>query len=186
MSLVDTLFTELGPDLIPTLLSLSTASLPFNVLSTSLHQVATYMHKFQGRLSPANLLHLQSLVAYLESLKKYTSSWKEETLQKLKAGSSGPQKTNPRTEVITLVELTRRLGKRVVNINLLEIEKYLKKSKVARKIAGYSEKQAERDAGTVLQCQLIKDTPNCSQAKKESNTFRGKGWCHPYIPSRIS
>jgi len=66
------------------------------------------------------MLHLKRLVIFLESLKAYAAKWKEE-------------KTNTKValpEVMTVGELIGRLGKKVAGINLMEVEVYLKKSKV--------------------------------------------------------
>lgn len=109
-------------DLIPTLLSLSTTKLPFSTLATSLQQVSIYVSKFRKRLSPVNGLHLKRLVTYLDALKKYALEWKEQCKDK-------PMKT----EVMSVLDLSARLGRRVTGINLLEIEAYLKKSKVSYK-----------------------------------------------------
>lgn len=115
-------------DLIPTLLSLSTARLPFSTLSTSLYQVGTYVAKFRTKLSSTNLLHLKRLVMVLEALKKYVLEWKEDHV---KTGKT-------RVEVMTVVELLNHLGRNVSNVNLLEIEGYLKLSKVHFPTAAYA------------------------------------------------
>ncbi|KAG6332133.1 hypothetical protein ID866_6952 [Astraeus odoratus] len=47
--------------------------------------------------------------------------------------------TRGTTEVISIPDYVQRLGCKVDGINLLEIEAYLKKSKIARKISGYAE-----------------------------------------------
>ncbi|KAJ6512039.1 helicase C-terminal domain-containing protein [Mycena vitilis] len=121
-------------NLIPTLLSLSTARLPFSTLSTSYQQVCIYVAKFKLKLSPDNLLHLKRLVLFLDALQKYALEWKE------KNGKADQSKV----EVMTAAELLERLGRRLGTINLLEIEAYLKSSKIARKISGYSDKEAEK------------------------------------------
>ena len=67
------------------------------------------------------MLHLKRLVVFLNSLKKYVDEWKEaRTKETFKA------------EVINVAELIDRMGKKVAGINLLEIESYLKRSKVCR------------------------------------------------------
>ncbi|KIM43305.1 hypothetical protein M413DRAFT_18375 [Hebeloma cylindrosporum] len=130
-------------NLIPTLLSLSTAHLPYSTLTTSLQQVLVYVSRFKTRLSPANMLQLKRLVVFLDSLKKYVGEWKD-----------GRAKEKEKTEVMTVAQLTERMGKKVAGINLLEIESYLKRSKVARKIAGYSDKQAEEEMDTAKKRQI--------------------------------
>ncbi|KAF8908999.1 helicase C-terminal domain-containing protein [Gymnopilus junonius] len=123
-------------NLIPTLLSLSSTRLSYATLSTSFHQVCTYVARFKTRLSPANMLHLKRLVVFLNALKKCVEEWRD-----------ARTKEKERTEVMTVAQLMDRLGTKASGINMLEIETYLKKSKVARKIAGYSEKQAEQENG---------------------------------------
>ncbi|KAF6757547.1 helicase C-terminal domain-containing protein [Ephemerocybe angulata] len=131
-------------NLIPTLLSLSTTKLPFSALSTSLQQVAAYVQKFRTRLSAANMLHLKRLGVFLDALKKAVLHWRTERLAAL-AAPVGKSQRPDKAEVMTLVEFMGKLGKKASSINLLEVEGYLKKSKIARKIAGYSDKQAEKD-----------------------------------------
>ncbi|KAF8208705.1 DNA repair helicase [Mycena galopus ATCC 62051] len=127
-------------NLIPTLLSLSTARLPFSTLSTSFQQVCIYVSKFRTKLSAANMLHLKRLVMFLDALQKYAFEWK-----------GGNTKANaPKAEVMTAAELVVRLGRKASGVNLLEIEGYLKKSKIARKISGYSDKEAEKQSDPKL------------------------------------
>ncbi|KAG6841256.1 hypothetical protein C0991_000396 [Blastosporella zonata] len=124
-------------NLIPTLLSLSTTRLPQATLVTSFMQVCTYVSKFKNRLGPANLLHLKRLVVFLDALKKYVLEWKESRIGK-------PTSVVEKVEVMTPAQLIERLGRKASGINLLEIEQYLRASKVARKIAGYSDKETEK------------------------------------------
>jgi chromosome transmission fidelity protein 1 len=107
-------------DLIPTLLSLSTVHLTSPTLSLSFRQVCIYVSRFKTRLSPANMLHLKRLVVVLESLKAYAAKWNDE--------KTSTKDNQP--EVMTVGELISRLGKKVAGINLMEVEGYLKKSKV--------------------------------------------------------
>jgi chromosome transmission fidelity protein 1 len=65
------------------------------------------------------MLHLKRLVIFLDSLKKYAEVWKT---------SEGRERNS--TEVITVTQLIERMGRKVAGINLLEIESYLKRSKV--------------------------------------------------------
>ncbi|KAK0187881.1 helicase C-terminal domain-containing protein [Armillaria mellea] len=120
-------------NLIPTLLALSTHKLSLSTLETSYKQVCIYVSKFRNRLSPVNLLHLKRLVAFLDALTNYTLSWKEDDVRQ-----------NQKVEMLSVAELLGRLGNKVAGINLLEITGYLTTSKVARKIANYSDKQDEK------------------------------------------
>ncbi|KXN88150.1 ATP-dependent RNA helicase chl1 [Leucoagaricus sp. SymC.cos] len=128
-------------NLIPTLLSLSTIRLPFHLLETSLQQACNYISKFRTRLAATNLVHLKRLVVFLDALKKFMAQWKESKCNEL-------LKTNGRIEkasVLTVAELLEQLGRKAAGINLLELEKYLKESKIARKISGYADKQAAKN-----------------------------------------
>ncbi|KAJ3758309.1 helicase C-terminal domain-containing protein [Lentinula raphanica] len=126
-----------GHNLIPTLLSLSTVTISLPLLRTALHQVTTYVAKFRNRLNPANMIQLKRLLAFLESLAKFVGEWRDQRPPQLAT-----------QEVLTPTELIERMGRKVAGLNMLEIEKYLKKSKIARKISGYAEKlteEAERE-----------------------------------------
>ena len=113
-------------DLIPTLLSLSTNVLSYSSLTVSLQQVCTYVQRFKNRLSAANMLHLKRLVVFLDALKKAASEWRDQRVAALK----NKQQKLEKSEVLTVVDFMGRLGKKASSINLLEIESYLKKSKV--------------------------------------------------------
>ncbi|KAG6832015.1 hypothetical protein H0H92_006051 [Tricholoma furcatifolium] len=132
-------------NLIPTLLSLSTSRLPQAILLTSFMQVCTYVAKFRNRLNPANLLHLKRLVVFLDALKKYVIEWKESRTGKSVSERKENSGVVDKVEVITPAQVMERLGRKASGINLLEIEKYLRTSKVARKISGYSDKEAEKN-----------------------------------------
>lgn len=113
--------------MVSTLLSLSTTQLPLRTLSTSLSQVSIYLNKFRNRLSTEHSLHLKRLVGLMEALLKYAEEWKAE-----KSTPNNPAKKSAQdaAEVITSGELMRRLGRKVEGVNLLEVEKYLRNSKV--------------------------------------------------------
>jgi chromosome transmission fidelity protein 1 len=59
---------------------------------------------------------------------KYAESWKNERLSA--SSNTNPNPSLPTVEVITSGELLRRLGRKAEGINLLEVEKYLRSSKV--------------------------------------------------------
>lgn len=98
--------------------------LTYSALSLSLQQVCAYVQRFKNKLSSVNMLHLKRLVVFLDALGKAANEWKT---AKMAAGSKSPSE---KAEVMTLADFTAKLGKKASSINLLEIEKYLKKSKV--------------------------------------------------------
>ncbi|KZP31421.1 DNA repair helicase [Athelia psychrophila] len=125
-------------NLISTLLSLSTVRLSLQTLETSLAQVSIYLTKFRTRLTAKHALHLKRLVQFLAHLRDYAMAWLAQKKDQVKLDA--------KTEIMTVAELMPRLGRKVEGTNLLEIEEYLRTSKIARKISGYSEKMEERAA----------------------------------------
>lgn len=90
-------------------------------------------------LTPQHSLHLRRLVEFLVALDKYCDEF---VLQ------ASTQKTNTSNNEIAMPpgDLVSTLGKKIQGVNLLEIEAYLRSSKIARKISGYSDKVAEKEA----------------------------------------
>jgi chromosome transmission fidelity protein 1 len=54
--------------------------------------------------------------------------------------------TAPSESMYTVSDLVSSLGSKVEGVNLVEIEAYLRSSKIARKISGYSDKEAEKES----------------------------------------
>lgn len=116
--------------MIPTLLSISTNRLPYATLAVSFQQVCTYVSKFRSRLGAGNMLHLKRLVVFLDALRKYVLSWKETRTDTSTSEKKGKSNQDEKTEVMTVAELLERLGRKAAGVNLLEIEAYLRRSKV--------------------------------------------------------
>ncbi|TBU40126.1 DNA repair helicase [Dichomitus squalens] len=133
-------------NLISTLLSLSATRLPLRTLSAARHQLSIYLSRFRNRLSTVHGLHLKRLTNVLEGLSKYAEDWREAQAKPAEDGKV-KGRAGPEVEVITSGELMTRLGRKAEGVNLLEIEKYLRESKIARKISGYSVKELEKAAG---------------------------------------
>jgi chromosome transmission fidelity protein 1 len=73
--------------------------------------------KFSNRLTPSNLIHLKRLTIFLTALNGYCAEWK-----------SMDQKE--KVEVLTVSDLMLKLEHAVKDVNLLEIELYLRNSQV--------------------------------------------------------
>ncbi|KAI0644923.1 DNA repair helicase [Trametes meyenii] len=147
-------------NLTSTLLSLSTARLPLRTLTNARHQLSIYLSRFRTRLATAHALHLKRLMNLLDALVLYAEGWRDargqgqvqetERSQKFKAKAQEGEKGKAGlsdVEVMTSAELLQRLGRKTEGVNLLEVEKYLRESKIARKISGYSVKTLEKAAG---------------------------------------
>ncbi|KAI0366702.1 DNA repair helicase [Pilatotrama ljubarskyi] len=131
-------------NLTSTLLSLSTTRLPLRTLVNARHQLSIYLTRFRNRLSTTHALNLKRLMNLLDALHQYAEEW--HTAQQTK--QENELKSRPsEVEVMTSAELLQKLGRKTEGVNLLEVEKYLRESKIARKISGYSVKTLEKAAG---------------------------------------
>lgn len=119
-------------DLIDTLLSIHSISFPLQQIKTALGQLETYLARFRSRLKPVHALWVGQAVSLLRGIVKTTIAWAEE--------STGRH----REEMLDVNELMRRVGGSGDQINLVALVGYLKDSKLARKVSGYAERQAER------------------------------------------
>lgn len=76
------------------------------------------------------------MVEFLVALDKYCDEL---------ATTADSNSSNTET-MLTPSELVAALSKKIQGVNLLDIESYLRSSKIARKISGYSDKVAEKEA----------------------------------------
>lgn len=117
-------------DLTSTLLSLSTTRLPLRTLVNARHQLSIYLSRFRNRLSTTHALHLKRLMNLLGALVQYAEEWRDAQAKVDKGNGSGGKARAPEVEVMTSAELLQRLGRKAEGVNLLEVEKYLRESKV--------------------------------------------------------
>ena len=103
-------------DLISSLLSLSTVTLPLGTLNVCLEQLTAYISRFKNRLASKHVLHLKRLYRLLHTLKALLSNWQQQDS----------------TAVMTVDGLLSKLGGKLEEINFLEIQNYLRKSKACR------------------------------------------------------
>jgi chromosome transmission fidelity protein 1 len=126
--------------LISTLLSLSAVSLDLSTIATALQQVKIYYTKFRSRLATKHLLHIKRLVEWLKALHEEMVKWKDERkIVKTISGGSNfePNNRDVQTkldsgtmEILDVQAFVSRLGRKVESINLIEVEEYLRTSKV--------------------------------------------------------
>ncbi|KIO20299.1 hypothetical protein M407DRAFT_30032, partial [Tulasnella calospora MUT 4182] len=128
--------TGLSSDLIDTILSIHTVPLSSSTLRASLSQLKIYLAKFRSRFSPKNALHLRRLVMMLTAIDKFCSD----------RASKSPDGRSTNEEMLGVQEFVSALGSQVQEINLLEVDQYLRESRIARKISGYCDKVAEKEA----------------------------------------
>ncbi|KAF7422865.1 ATP-dependent DNA helicase chl1 [Pleurotus ostreatus] len=120
-------------NLISTLLSITSARLTSRALGVAFAQVCHYVAKFRTRLLAFHMLHLKRLVTFMKALKEYLVEWAKSP------ASASQAHAKTKTEALTPARLLERVGKNVAGFNFLEIESYLRKSKVAKKISKYAE-----------------------------------------------
>ena len=113
-SLLQSFMTQ--QDLISSLLSLSTVTLPLRTLELCLEQLTAYISRFKNRLTSKHVLHLKRLYRLLHTLRGLFSN---------------PQNQDT-AEVMTVDGLLLKLGGKLEEINFLEIQNYLRKSKAWR------------------------------------------------------
>jgi chromosome transmission fidelity protein 1 len=100
-------------DLISSLLSLSTVALSLSTLNLCFEQLSAYISRFKNRLASKHVLHLKRLYRLLHTLKGLLSNWRQQD----------------NIEVMTVDALFSKLGGKLQEINFLEIQTYLRKSK---------------------------------------------------------
>ncbi|CAE6485498.1 unnamed protein product [Rhizoctonia solani] len=138
-------------NLIDTILAVHTLPVSSTILRVSKTQVDLYRSKFRNRLKTKHVVHLTRLSVLLTALQKFTEAWangNEDANENAKSDSSSGKKRPPQEELFGVAEFIRMLGAHAENINPLEIEKYLRESKIARKISGYSDKLADAAAAS--------------------------------------
>ncbi|CUA77223.1 chromosome transmission fidelity protein 1 [Rhizoctonia solani] len=136
-------------NLIDTILAVHTLPVSSSVLRVSKTQVDIYRSKFRNRLKTKHVVHLTRLSVLLTALQNFIGAWMNGgTGENKKLDASSGKKKPPQEEMFGVAEFIRMLGAHAENINPLEIEKYLRESKIARKINGYSDKLADAAAAS--------------------------------------
>ncbi|CAE7051005.1 unnamed protein product [Rhizoctonia solani] len=132
-------------NLIDTILAVHTLPVSSTILRVAKTQVDIYRSKFRNRLKTKHVVHLTRLSVLLTAFQNFTEAWINGSTGTAddKPGATGGKKKPPQEEMFGVAEFVRMLGAHAENINPLEIEKYLRESKIARKISGYSDKLAD-------------------------------------------
>ncbi|OCF40610.1 chromosome transmission fidelity protein 1 [Kwoniella heveanensis CBS 569] len=117
-------------NLIDTLLSIHSTSLTSLHLSTAISQLTQYLARFKNRLAPLHAIWIKQVLSVLQGLLRVCLCFKETY-----------KGTGEILDVNTLME---QVGGGNDQVNPMELVKYLKESKLARKISGFSEHLAEQ------------------------------------------
>ncbi|WVQ69797.1 uncharacterized protein L199_008017 [Kwoniella botswanensis] len=116
-------------NLIDTLLSIYSTTLTSNTISNAISQLQQYYARFKNRLKSVHSLKIRQVLSLLQGLTK--------VCQDFVTAHTGKEKI--KNEVLNVNELMERIGKGNDQSNPLDLVGYLKESKLARKISGFSE-----------------------------------------------
>lgn len=111
-------------NLISTLLSLHSLTLSITTLESLRKALKTYWDKFKTRLTGLNASYLKQLLIVLSALTRAAAAWEAKESDGGKKGEM----------MMTVNDLIKRMGGSVDQVNLLKLDEYLTKSKIARKV----------------------------------------------------
>ncbi|WVQ77661.1 hypothetical protein IAR50_007349 [Cryptococcus sp. DSM 104548] len=135
-------------NLIDTLLSIYSTSLSSSHLSAAISQLEQYLARFKTRLKTVHALWIQQVLTVLQGLVKVCDRFIADSRGPGPGKGDGgkPAFGKAKTEVLGANELMERVGGGSDQVNPLELVGYLKESKLARKISGFSEHVTEKAA----------------------------------------
>lgn len=107
-----------------------------NNLANAISQLRHYLHRFKSRLKPIHALWIKQTLSVLSGLSKVCTAQVESKVK---------------SEMLDTNALMARAGGGADQVNLLDMVKYLKDSKLARKVSGFTERTAEEAALKGLQ-----------------------------------
>lgn len=100
-------------------------------------QIAEYLRRFSSKLRGSNEVNLRRLARILEGLKSFVKWFQDGKSTRTGAVSE---------EIYSVSDVLGRMGGTLDQINLAELEYWLKESQIARKVAGYAEKREKKEA----------------------------------------
>ncbi|WVW82792.1 hypothetical protein I302_104803 [Kwoniella bestiolae CBS 10118] len=123
-------------NLIDTLLSIYSTTLTSSTISNATSQLQQYYARFKNRLKSVHSLKIRQVLSLLQGLTKVCQEF---IASNGDLGGKGKGKGKVKSEVLNINELMERIGKGNDQLNPLDLVGYLKESKLARKISGFSE-----------------------------------------------
>ncbi|GAA99647.1 uncharacterized protein L969DRAFT_94096 [Mixia osmundae IAM 14324] len=122
-------------NLIDTVLSINTVSIASTSISNALSGVQLYLQRFKTRLKGSNTVYLKQLLAIFRRLEAYCITWSESR-----------QNAKAIEELMLPKALMEDLQGSIDQVDLHKLAAYMKTSKIAHKISGYANMQAEKQA----------------------------------------
>lgn len=118
------------PDLIDTILSIHSQTLTLTSLLLAQTQLKTYLLRFRSRLKGMNALYLKQMLLILNGLIDLCTKWGESSLATSGKAANG--------EMMLVGEVIKGMGRGLDQVNLLEVVRYLKESRIAVKVSDHS------------------------------------------------
>ncbi|EIW70152.1 hypothetical protein TREMEDRAFT_29466 [Tremella mesenterica DSM 1558] len=125
-------------NLIDTILSIHSTTLTHHHLTSAISQLQQYLSRFKTRLKPIHTLWIRQTLSVLTGLSKVCLSFSTAT-----PSSSNSSQNKSRSEMMDVNTFMARAGGSTDQVNLMDLVRYLKESKLARKVSGFAEKVEE-------------------------------------------
>lgn len=149
-------------DLIDTILSIHSQTLTLPSLLLAQTQLKTYLLRFKSRLKGTNALYLKQMLLILNGLIDLCNKWGESA-----QGNSGKAASG---EMMLVGEVVKGMGRGLDQVNLLEVVRYLKESRIAVKVSCFRSDAYQSDATSdllLLRRRRSADTRrSCSRTRK--------------------
>ncbi|WWC89834.1 uncharacterized protein L201_004762 [Kwoniella dendrophila CBS 6074] len=134
-------------NLIDTLLSIHSTTLTSTTLLNAVSQLQQYLSRFKNRLKSIHSLKIRQVLSLLQGLIKVCQIFLYDNDNGRDSnGLNNKRKGQVKNEVLNANELMERVGKGNDQLNPIDLVNYLKESKLARKISGFSELIIEQNA----------------------------------------
>jgi chromosome transmission fidelity protein 1 len=104
-------------------------------MRTALSQLSQYLQRYKSRLLGKNIVYIKQIIMIVKAMIKFIES----AVQHNKTGN----KSN-KEKILNINEFVHELG--IDHLNMFKIEKYLKESKLARKLNGFLDMKKKKDA----------------------------------------
>ncbi|KAK4049090.1 ATP-dependent DNA helicase chl1 [Microbotryomycetes sp. JL221] len=146
-------------NLIDSILQLHSVSITSTMLTSTRSALLNYIAKFKSRLTGANASHLKQFALVLKGLSEFAQKWPVE--------NQGLDKWGKKEEMINVNNLLHsKYAGAIDQINLLKLDEYLRQSRIARKIGGYTDAIAEEQTAAGRQAVRANATRNLQRIQE--------------------
>lgn len=104
-------------------------------MRTALSQLSQYLQRYKSRLLGKNIVYIKQIIMVIKAMIKFL----EGAVQHNKTSNK-----NNKERILNINEFVHDLG--IDHLNMFKIEKYLKESKLARKLNGFLDMKNKKDA----------------------------------------